>query len=98
MPARPFFGICSTLDRSAAYLVASDCYFSASSVIESSREKTEGQRLLISIRPIDCTALHTKMADQGGGALKGLRLLTVDRGPQGFGFHMYTNKVLKVNA
>ena len=33
-----------------------------------------------------------------GGALKGLRLLTVDRGPKGFGFHMYTNKVLKVSA
>ena len=33
-----------------------------------------------------------------GGALKGLRLLTVDRGPKGFGFHMYTNKVLKVSV
>ena len=33
---------------------------------------------------------------QEGGALKGLRFITVDRGPKGFGFHMYTNKVLKV--
>ena len=38
------------------------------------------------------------MATQGGGALRGLRLLSVDRGPRGFGFHMYTNKVLKVSA
>ena len=34
---------------------------------------------------------------EGGGALKGLRQLTMDRGPQGYGFHMYTNKVLKVS-
>ena len=33
---------------------------------------------------------------KGGAALKGLRLLTVDRGPEGFGFHMYTNRALKV--
>ena len=32
-----------------------------------------------------------------GGALRGLRLLTVNRGPKGFGFHMYSNKVLKVS-
>ena len=32
-----------------------------------------------------------------GGALRGLRLLTIDRGPEGFGFHMYTNKQLKVS-
>lgn len=36
------------------------------------------------------------MANQGGGALRGLRLLTLEKGPRGFGFHMYTNKVLKV--
>ena len=36
---------------------------------------------------------------EGGGAtvLKGLRLVTMDRGPEGFGFHMYTNKTLKVS-
>ena len=28
----------------------------------------------------------------GAGQIKGLRLLTMDRGPDGFGFHMYTNK------
>ena len=28
----------------------------------------------------------------GGAAVKGLRLLTMTRGPDGFGFHMYTNK------
>ena len=27
-----------------------------------------------------------------GWLIKGLRLLTMDRGPDGFGFHMYTNK------
>ncbi len=32
----------------------------------------------------------------GGAALRGLRLVTMDRGPEGFGFHMYTNKTLKV--
>ena len=31
-----------------------------------------------------------------GGALKGLRLVTLTRGPEGFGFHMYTNRQLKV--
>lgn len=36
------------------------------------------------------------MAGEGGAALKGLRLLTLDRGPEGYGFHMYTNKELKV--
>lgn len=36
------------------------------------------------------------MASQGGASLKGLRLLTMDRGPEGYGFHMYTNKELKV--
>lgn len=37
---------------------------------------------------------------EGGGAtvLKGLRLVTMDRGPEGFGFHMYTNKTLKVSC
>lgn len=35
--------------------------------------------------------------NEGGGALKGLRQLTMERGPQGYGFHMYTNKVLKVS-
>ena len=38
------------------------------------------------------------MAGEGGAALKGLRLVTVDRGPEGYGFHMYTNKELKVTA
>lgn len=34
--------------------------------------------------------------EEGGAAsLKGLRLLTLDRGPEGYGFHMYTNKSLK---
>ena len=33
----------------------------------------------------------------GAAALKGLRLLTVNRGPEGYGFHMYTNKSLKVS-
>lgn len=28
----------------------------------------------------------------GGAAVKGLRLLTLKRGSDGFGFHMYTNK------
>ena len=38
------------------------------------------------------------MAGEGGAAaLKGLRLLTMDRGPEGYGFHMYTNKTLKVH-
>ena len=37
------------------------------------------------------------MAGEGGAALKGLRLLTIDRGPEGYGFHMYTNKELKVS-
>ena len=39
------------------------------------------------------------MADHSGegGALKGLRLITIDRGPEGYGFHMYTNKQLKVD-
>ena len=32
----------------------------------------------------------------GAASLKGLRLLTLDRGPEGYGFHMYTNKSLKV--
>ena len=27
-----------------------------------------------------------------GAAVKGLRLLTLQKGPDGFGFHMYTNK------
>ena len=36
------------------------------------------------------------MAEEGGAALKGLRLATMDRGPEGYGFHMYTNKELKV--
>ena len=36
------------------------------------------------------------MTSQGGASLKGLRLLTMDRGPEGYGFHMYTNKELKV--
>lgn len=33
-------------------------------------------------------------ADSRGGAgrIKGLRLLTIDRAPDGYGFHMYTNK------
>ena len=37
-------------------------------------------------------------AGRGGGAvaLKGLRLLSIDRGADGFGFHMFTNKELKV--
>ncbi|CAI8050660.1 Na(+)/H(+) exchange regulatory cofactor NHE-RF1 [Geodia barretti] len=30
-----------------------------------------------------------------GGALKGLRLLTINRRTKGFGFHMFTNKALK---
>ena len=36
----------------------------------------------------------SNVADQWGGAgrVKGLRLLTMDRGPEGFGFHMYTNR------
>lgn len=36
----------------------------------------------------------SNVAEQWGGAgrVKGLRLLTMDRGPEGFGFHMYTNK------
>lgn len=93
VPARPFFA--QTLDLSADYLVASACYFPASSVVESSREDREAA-------PSHLYSSHwqycTKMADQGGGALRGLRLITVERGPQGFGFHMYTNKVLKVNA
>lgn len=33
----------------------------------------------------------------GAASLKGLRLLTMDRGPEGYGFHMYTNKTLKVH-
>jgi len=34
--------------------------------------------------------------ERGGATiLKGLRLVTMDRGPEGFGFHMYTNKTLK---
>lgn len=39
-------------------------------------------------------------AEEGGAgaALKGLRLLTIDRGPEGYGFHMYTNKTLKVSS
>lgn len=28
----------------------------------------------------------------GAGKIKGLRLLTMARAPEGFGFHMYTNK------
>lgn len=32
----------------------------------------------------------------GAASLRGLRLLTMDRGPEGYGFHMYTNKSLKV--
>jgi hypothetical protein len=32
----------------------------------------------------------------GAASLKGLRLLTMDRGPEGYGFHMFTNKSLKV--
>lgn len=28
----------------------------------------------------------------GGAAVKGLRLLTLARSPEGFGFHMYTNR------
>ena len=28
----------------------------------------------------------------GGAAVRGLRLLTLKRGKDGFGFHMYTNK------
>ena len=35
---------------------------------------------------------------QGAAAIRGLRLVTMDRGPEGYGFHMYTNKTLKVNA
>lgn len=36
--------------------------------------------------------------ERGGATiLKGLRLVTMDRGPEGFGFHMYTNKTLKVS-
>lgn len=31
----------------------------------------------------------------GAAALKGLRLLSLERGPDGFGFHMYTNRQLK---
>ena len=39
------------------------------------------------------------MAGEGGAAaLKGLRLLTMDRGPEGYGFHMYTNKELMVGT
>ena len=36
---------------------------------------------------------------EGGAstALKGLRLLTLDRGTEGYGFHMYTNRSLKVS-
>ena len=42
-------------------------------------------------------ANESRMNGEGGAsALKGLRLLTVDRGPEGFGFHMYTNRSLKV--
>ena len=36
-----------------------------------------------------------------GGAVTGqmgLRLLTIDRGPKGYGFHMYTNNTLKVSS
>ncbi len=40
------------------------------------------------------------MADHGaeGGALKGLRLITIKRGPEGYGFHMYTNRKLNVSV
>ena len=31
-------------------------------------------------------------AKVGGAAVKGLRLLTIARSNEGFGFHMYTNK------
>ncbi len=35
---------------------------------------------------------------EDGAMLKGLRLLTVARGREGYGFHMYTNKTLKVGT
>lgn len=89
---------CSKLDRiSAAYLVASACLFFCFECCcwkSSRKDRGEGPSHLYSSHWLYCT----KMADQGGGALKGLRLLTLERGPQGYGFHMYTNKVLKVNA
>ena len=39
-------------------------------------------------------AAGSSSADSRGGAgkIKGLRLLTLDRAADGFGFHMYTNK------
>ena len=44
-------------------------------------------------------AHDNQMNGEGGAttALRGLRLLTFDRGPEGFGFHMYTNRSLKVS-
>lgn len=50
---------------------------------------------------VDVTSNGTTLAEENGGgadsgALRGLRLLTMDRGSDGFGFHMYTNRELKV--
>lgn len=39
------------------------------------------------------------MASTGAGgapAVKGLRLITMSKGPDGYGFHMYTDKKLQV--
>lgn len=41
-------------------------------------------------------AMSGEKGEGGAASLKGLRLLTMDRGPEGYGFHMYTNKTLKV--
>ena len=61
---------------------------------------------LVGVCVLHCHNCNTKslgMSGSGAGAgeggaasLKGLRLLTMDRGPDGYGFHMYTNKTLKV--
>ncbi len=50
--------------------------------------------------PPDCWENRSVMADHGaeGGALKGLRLITIKRGPEGYGFHMYTNRKLNVSV
>ena len=50
---------------------------------------------------VDVNSNGTLAEENGGGApdgaLRGLRLLTIDRGSDGFGFHMYTNRELKVS-